>query len=838
MESLCPLIRLRICVVLVLLIKFNLVKTEPNFSQSHKICENRVSCKTYVGKITYPTIDNYEDICYCDNLCQGMKDCCYDYSSYNITNETSADEINATWSCVKFGTILPVWMKKNCSKTWTNVEIASQCHNAPQSLNSTTYPGFIPVVGVNNVTYRNQFCAMCNNQKEFDFWKLDIDFYPSTAKNLGELIDYFVSRYGESINDRITPKHKKHSRRYCLNVTSKCKIHEPSKVVDECLFGKVGITQMDEELYKNAACALCNNVNETELKCGPKSKSGSGSGLETYDFFIIINFKNSKQTRLTASSSCKSGVFDNHLKTCIDNDQLVPPQKSPLDKYKIAIWLKTLMKIQRSNVTRDFISKFIYDVSTSNIHKVQLEKIQSPYVITFEVNLTLSQTIDSLKNVSTSHKQRSETYSIKKFIQPFSGVFYIHYKAWRIEVVKTTYRRLACFGLKTYNKSEYVEIDEKIFINKTSKYYARDEYFKESSDNGNIKVCEYQLPSDCDGKRFKYNRSEFEIKKEDLSAYHKIDKILYSYDEYSIKGDLIIVCRKLHESGNSVRALLSLIAISMSLVCLVLVLITYSIFTQLRTPPGKNLMNLTLALLIFSVLWLLRGEAQKSRPLCITMAFTQPYVILVSFTSMAKIAHDTMKMFTDPIGHQRRGNSSFVKFLIIWLIPVLHVGVIITLWKYRFLTVNDQECWLTGTYEYIVIFVPLCISMFYNILCFTRSIVEMRKLEKSGQMLRAQKQEKSSLFIYIKIAILLGLGWSCSFFALLIPVFTYVYVIFTAFQGAYIFLAFVCNKNVLMLYKRRFNKQPDTRHTLSMSNSLCRSFTVRDKLENVEMAKI
>jgi apolipoprotein N-acyltransferase len=105
----------------------------------------------------------------------------------------------------------------------------------------------------------------------------------------------------------------------------------------------------------------------------------------------------------------------------------------------------------------------------------------------------------------------------------------------------------------------------------------------------------------------------------------------------------------------------------------------------------------------------------------------------------------------------------------------------------------------------------------------------MRKLEQNGQMLRAQKQEKSSVFIYIKISTLLGLGWTSTFIAVIFPVFSYVFVFLTSFQGVYIFLAFVCNKNVLKLYKSLYSGQANSRQTICMRGSLSQS-TTADRL--------
>ena len=785
------------------------------------------SCKSRFGKTTHPVKDDNRNFCYCDNLCQVMKDCCYDYHAYNITDELSAAEVYSKWSCVQFGKNLPVWMKVNCSDTWKKTDTASQCINAPQTLNSTTYAQFIPVVGEDNITYRNHFCAICNHQNKFNPWELDLEFYPTGVSTVRELLDYLVGYYKENITNIVVPKSL--PRRYCLQPISTCKKGHDD-IASACSSGKVGIVQDFNYIqFKNTACALCNGITNDKLKCGPQfdKRKGPGKIGVKHDFYITINFRNSKTTRFTTSSHCKgSDIFDNHLKTCVDNSELVSPQKSPLDKYRIAIWLETGEVPDKNH--NYFIARCISDVLPSNIHGAKTQeliknKAPATILLTFEVDLTFIQTVESSKNV---FDQSTGTYSIRKFIQPFSGVFYISCNGTQdVKVLKTAYRRLACFGLKTYNSSEFVQVGNKIFVNKTGKYYSKEDYFESSSKTGAINVCEQQLPNECHGRYKKYDQSEFDVRQDNLSLYHRREKLLYKYNQYSVKNDTIFICHEVSapDAGDAIRGLITVIFMSLSVVSLFLVLITYSIFSQLRSPPGKNLMNLGLSLLIYDILWLTRGWSTSTRPLCITMAFIQPYFILVSLSSMAKIAHDTMKMFTDPIAHQRRNNSSFLRFLMIWLIPIVYIALCVILRQYNILAVNDEECWITGRYEYIVIFVPVSISMFYNILCFVRSIVEMRKLEQNGQMLRAQREEKSSIFIYIKISTLIGLGWTSAFIAITFPVLSYAFIFLTSFQGLYIFLAFICNKNVLMLYKRLYNGESNSRQTISMRSCFAQS---------------
>ena len=340
-------------------------------------------------------------------------------------------------------------------------------------------------------------------------------------------------------------------------------------------------------------------------------------------------------------------------------------------------------------------------------------------------------------------------------------------------------------------------------MHETKRNYTRDQYFKDNSSNGLIKVCEKQLPSDCDGFYHKYARNEFEVRT-NLSLYHKLKGVLYRFGQYTVQNNNVYICDKaLGYDINVIRQYLTLIGLCLSLFCLIIVLVTYITFSQLLTAPGKNIINLTIGLVLLDVIWLASPQAVQIRPVCIATAFGIQYFMLVAHISMAKIAHDTLCMFTDPIAHQRKGSAQQTKmFMVVWSIPLVFVVMCFILYHFNVLDIQSTElCWLSGPHIFVIVYIPVCLAVAFNILCFTQSIIEMRKLEKNGQMLRAQRQEKSSVFIYIKISTVLGLGWASIFIAELFPVFSYLFVVLTAFQGVYIFLAFVCKRNVLTLYR-------------------------------------
>ncbi len=751
-----------------------------------------------------------EFTCHCDSYCEFFLDCCYDY--WNACNSIGRNEENFTklkedlflsWSCITVGRS-SYWMKNNCSKSWPNNEIASLCIHPPSCLNSSTYMDFLPVLGADNGTYRNRHCAQCNYQNKFEFWMLNVSlsFQPIGIRSIEDLIDYVVELMGNNIYNTVVPKEKM-PRRYCRRPISSCPFNLTFANVNECSLDRVALVFADTKLYKNKHCAFCNGNNNPVCE-PPKKRSKSVPGS---DFYLTVNFKHKSQSHgYSFNHACPKKMYDHHLKACVDPKDLVPPIDTPLDKYRIAIWfLWPHSTCNMPNITH--FQNYFTDVEPSDISSDKFLKVQlGIYMIRFDVKLTLNQMqrIELLGNYSRVEPNSTVAYSTLKFVKPFTRPFTIRLGSKTVKVIKTSSRRLGCVGLQVYSTSDYTKVgpDGKIYVHKTNRNYTRDQYFKDNSLNGLIRVCEKQLPNDCGGFFLEYSRSEFEIRT-NLSLYHKLQGVQYRFGEYTVRDNTVYICHNaLGHDNNVIRHYLTLIGLFLSIFCLIIVLVTYIIFSRLRTAPGKNIINLTIALVLLGVMWLVSPEAVQIRPACIAMAYGTQYFTLVAHISMAKIAHDTLCMFTDPIAHQRSGSTQLKIFMLFWVFPLLFVTLTFILWHFNILDVHcTKNCWFSGQHVFAIVYIPVCLTIAFNIFCFTRSIMKMRKLEQNGQMLRAQKREKSSVLIYVKISTILGLGWSSTFIAVLFPVFSYVFVFLSTFQGVYIFVAFVCNRNVLTLYR-------------------------------------
>ena len=799
-----------------------------SLSCSKRACDDLVSSRS--GKT-----------CYCDRLCQAMDDCCYDYTSAcNRSNEKrpTKDEITSIWSCVKlYESHNAVWMKTNCRKSWSNNDIYFRCVHAPSKLNSSTYHEFIPVVGVDNVTYRNQYCAKCNNQNEFDFWHLNLSlkFRPAgSVQSIGDLLNFLVKNYDDALEKNVLPNEEQ-PRRYCVQPESKCRHGYIGKGKKECLSGRVAIVQSknDRIIYKNKGCAYCNE--QFDVVCGGSVVNDCVGPiiLESRDFSMTVNFRDDEsKSGFFFSSNCDSRIYDYHLMKCASKDDILPPVDALLDKYRVAVWFKSKQNWNSGSLNITLIlSKSLQDVSISNIFKTTIQQISTDvYLLSFDVKLSSRQTL-RISKTNPGYKQNGTgTYNVEKFLQPFTQSFPFLLGDTFVDVIKSSFRRLACVGLQTlYPSDYYVGNNEAIYVNKTMKVYSREEYFTNDSSDGVVKVCEKQLPHGCHGVYRKYKQSEFKVTN-NLSLFHIRSGKTYQYNDYSHDNNTILICQEVRKDGDMdiVREYLSWIALCLSIFSLIIVLITYTLFSELRTVAGMNLMNLCISLLLFNVFWLVRPEPAQVRSLCVTMAAIIQYLILVSLLSMSTIAHDTLHMFTDPIGYQRGHTSRkyFVRLFLIWLTPLFFVALCLILWRVNILDIEyNDHCWSGGRHQVIVVFVPVCIMTTYNSVCFVISVLEMRKLERNSQMLRSQKEGKKSFIIHVKISTLFGLGWTFSFvYASFssVSVFSYLFIVFTGFQGFYILLAFVCNKKVLMLYRnlwRGNNRRHSTASCVRVSTS-------------------
>ncbi|KAJ7381881.1 hypothetical protein OS493_038514 [Desmophyllum pertusum] len=226
-----------------------------------KICNtSSASCDPDAQFPPYRPNRNDSDwgLCYCDQLCKEIGDCCVDYDIWNKPDATNSKTKPVIRSCRKTPSfnskqILQGYiMIGSCPSSWKNAETAHACM-------STNYSAD-PVVGVpvldmtTNVTYANIYCAMCHGKsRDLHLWSIRIVRWRGqvpTLKDIGSThVPWDVVPVGEVIPEK------------CLVTPSEASTEPDTKIKQLCRSYANVIDAKDVEESKNPHCGLLTNPN-------------------------------------------------------------------------------------------------------------------------------------------------------------------------------------------------------------------------------------------------------------------------------------------------------------------------------------------------------------------------------------------------------------------------------------------------------------------------------------------------------------------------------------------------------------------------------------------------
>ena len=131
-------------------------------------------------------------------------------------------------------------------------------------------------------------------------------------------------------------------------------------------------------------------------------------------------------------------------------------------------------------------------------------------------------------------------------------------------------------------------------------------------------------------------------------------KRIYNNESYFINGSSLFLCIDLKHSPTKPEVFVSIkitalqiltyIGCAISMISLIFLLAIYIALPELRTLPGKNLINLSCAMLLYHILFLLTGHTDKPY-LCVAVSVLLHYFLLSSFCWMGVMGFDVAKTF-------------------------------------------------------------------------------------------------------------------------------------------------------------------------------------------------
>ena len=160
------------------------------------------------------------------------------------------------------------------------------------------------------------------------------------------------------------------------------------------------------------------------------------------------------------------------------------------------------------------------------------------------------------------------------------------------------------------------------------------------------------------------------------SVYVKLHNKTYSNTTYIIRDSSLLLCvdfsrypngtekrEEIYKTKTSPASLqrLTTIGCVASMVSLVLLLITYILFAELRNLPGKIIINLAVSLLLYQSVFFsaVKNEDQDT---CLAIAVLLHFFVLSSFTWMNVMAYDVHRIFTNVSG--KKGKVTYFPMLI------------------------------------------------------------------------------------------------------------------------------------------------------------------------------
>ena len=799
------------------------------------------SCKQRCINTTEWRTESYFS-CFCDPDCyEVFNDCCSDYVRFCGVQKPKANpKKNFSWECVNFGVKLDkdkisdgVWMVTQCSPDWPHDNIRQSCLNPNITTESPDIYRTVPILNRENITFRNVYCALCNQAADtIDLWAFEIatEVLPPMHFNLSEQVRFYLAN-GAQIRNYSPKLHQ--VRRYCVaNVIDTCSFKNRSCRNDEIQV--IYVHELPGYLL-NEDCARCNGFGPSKFGCFPSLLEGNGELHPWVSFSLVLNFQRfrAKQRSLIISATkCDNGlVFDEILQICTNNWLRPSPEDGP-EKYYIISWLQTIPKaeyLSKDIMQESFVTYF--KLLPRNFNVNEITQVTSFFLVKSTLILTPEQSL-GLRSTKSS----------KTFLPASKLSNFIHFKTpWSLKILnrnftvfKTTSRPLKCFGKKNYTSRGYTTLEDgRIFINATNNTYEKWQYFTNAISNGsnllgNITLCEKYIPTSCGSPWTVLLPGQFVIL-ENLSVYVNSTAKLYHYGHYEVlTNNSVQICISKDE-GNTIQNWtkanhvvlfwITIVCFILSVISLIFLLITYIIFSELRTLPGKNLMNLATALLMSAVFWIISSFArpEKYPKFCIALIMIQHYFLIASFTSMSVIAFHTWKTFSKELTAPRSSEQCERKWfriylLTIWFFPAIFVGTcFIVDWR-NFIKVGygDSEiCWFRHKDGYIYFtIVPNAISLLFNIITFLSAAFHLRKHSQELTARQCSSVKRSYFAIYIKLSSLMGFTWLFGLLDVAVNksrVFEYLFVICTCLQGVFISMAFVFKKEILKMYKEKIS---------------------------------
>lgn len=274
-----------------------------------------------------------------------------------------------------------------------------------------------------------------------------------------------------------------------------------------------------------------------------------------------------------------------------------------------------------------------------------------------------------------------------------------------------------------------------------------------------------------------------------------------------------------------------------SVLCLLATLITYCLFSSLKTLPGKNIMSLVFSLLVYNILYLILIIVDDTdTTVCQVIGIVIHFFLLSTFGCFTMGTVHMFRIFGhDSLSSTLKANQSSNTFKIYTASAYGSAAAIVVI-NIIVLRINtgtftgygyNNKCFISNVQSFIAtVLVPLVITFIINIILYSITTYKLyKKIYSKSAVSAVSKTNKKEISIFIKLFTTTG----CSWILLLINYFVNKTPISIAisglngFQGLYIFIAYIFNERIYRMYKSKIIELTAQKSQSTIMTSLPRS---------------
>ncbi|XP_046390124.1 probable G-protein coupled receptor Mth-like 3 [Ischnura elegans] len=281
------------------------------------------------------------------------------------------------------------------------------------------------------------------------------------------------------------------------------------------------------------------------------------------------------------------------------------------------------------------------------------------------------------------------------------------------------------------------------------------------------------------------------------------------------------------EICDTIRYSIYPLGIIVSIVFLIISLAIYATTSELRNLHGKCLMCHIISLLVGYLFLAIvqRSGGSLNDNACTAFGFVIYFALLCSFFWLNIMCIDiyvAFSSFAPPRMHSSEIKKFFTYILYAWGIPFLII-IVTAIMEFhpavesgKFLKPEFKTtCWFFTRSSRIAYFnAPVGVLVICNIILFALTAFNIYKVNRETSILQRgsssrNREDKIRMKLYIKLSVVMGASWVLEIASYIAGVSKCIWLLtdtVNTLQGVFIFLIFVCKRNVKEIMRKRYKK--------------------------------